>query len=220
MPPNWPDDPDRETPLEIMNAGIRLIWVPRSDIVERLTTAGNADARGAILGQTAQEIVDDCEAVLADVTAPDLQPLASLAGAAGRALRDGHGAASQALAANVFDTWLRDAARRGVVFIPPKGYFRYPHVVRQMKPLASEVRIRDLRELGVQASILAALRDFGPGDAIPAEVGRHPTAHAAGPEQYTDVNAVIALMLTTSVLRQAQASGWRFRGSICSRGVP
>jgi hypothetical protein len=53
-----------------------------------------------------------------------------------------------------------------------------------------------------------ALVSFKPGGPVPVHLNRHATAHAAGPEQYSDVNAVIALMLTTSVLRQAQASGW------------
>jgi hypothetical protein len=52
------------------------------------------------------------------------------------------------------------------------------------------------------------LADDNPGDLMPAQFARHAMAQAAGGEQYTEVNAVIALMLTTSVHRQAQASGW------------
>jgi len=42
----------------------------------------------------------------------------------------------------------------------------------------------------------------------PEQFGRHATAHAAYPEQYTPANAVIAVMLMTSVPRQSGESGW------------
>jgi hypothetical protein len=54
-----------------------------------------------------------------------------------------------------------------------------------------------------------ALADFDRDKrGVPPEFGRHATAHAAGPEQYSDANAVIAVMLAASVLWQSQASGW------------
>jgi hypothetical protein len=37
---------------------------------------------------------------------------------------------------------------------------------------------------------------------------RRATAHRAGTTQYTLANAVIAIMLVTSLLREAQESGW------------
>jgi hypothetical protein len=211
VPPNWQglEDPDWSAALEIMNGGIPLIWVPRSAIVGSLTKAGNAESRREILDHGRQDIADDCSAVLAEVTAPGLVPLAGLAADAARALRDGHCAAAQALAANVFDTWLRDVIRRGVLFTPErKGKGFYGNIRRQIKPVTDDVRISELKASGALTPVLMALAWFTPGDPIPAQFARHATAHGAGPEQYTDVNAVIAVMLTTSVLRQAQASGW------------
>ena len=53
----------------------------------------------------------------------------------------------------------------------------------------------------------------GVAEMLPADLVRDAgravlKAAATGSEPYSDVNAVIALMLTTSVLSQAQASGW------------
>jgi hypothetical protein len=50
--------------------------------------------------------------------------------------------------------------------------------------------------------------DFGPSEPTPRRYGRHATAHSARPEQYTTANAVVAVMLAASVLRQAESSGW------------
>jgi hypothetical protein len=216
VPQNWQEihdaewDVDWDAALATMNEGIPLIWVPGAPVVRRLLRAGNAEARLAILKECRHEIANDCAAVLEDVTAHELLPLAGLAADASRALRERHCAASQALSANVFDTWLRGAARRGILFsFPPRARFRYQRVRAQMHRVNGDVRLAELKASGALTPVIMALAEFDPDDGVaPTSFGRHATAHAAGPEQYSDTNAVIALMLTTSVLRQAQASGW------------
>ena len=209
LPANWPGDPDWEAALEIMNDGIPLMWVPREEIVTALMRADDGPARRDVLVQRAAEIIVDCQATLGEVEAAELRPLAGLTGDACKAMADGHRAASQALAANVFDTWLRQAARRGVrLQLPANGWFAYKNVRGQLEPVTGDVSLRNLRAEGALAPAFMALAAFDGADAVPAEFTRHATAHAAGPEQYNDANAVIALMLASSVLRQAQASGW------------
>jgi hypothetical protein len=209
LPANWPDAPDWEAALEIMNDGIPLMWIPREEIVTALMGAADGAARRDLLVRRTAEIAADCQAALAEVDAAELLPLAGLASDACRALSAGHQAAAQALSANVFDTWLRAAARRGVrISLPADGWFSYGKVRGLLEPLSGDITIRELRAEGSLAPALMALASYGPGDTVPAEFSRHATAHAAGPEQYSDANAVIALMLATSVLRQTQASGW------------
>ena len=216
VPPNWVAiedsdwDIDWTAALETMNDGIPLIWVPGSASVGRLLKAGSPEERLAILEESRVAIADDCATVLGEVTTRELSPLAGLAAKAARALGDGHCAASQALSANIFDTWLRGVVRRGVLFTLPSGArFRYPRVRQQMHPVDGDVRLAELKASGALTPVIMALAEFDPDDGVSlTSFGRHATAHAAGPEQYSDVNAVIALMLTTSVLRQAHASGW------------
>jgi hypothetical protein len=212
VPPNWVrvEDADWDIALETLNQGIPLIWVPGPATVGLLLKAGDADKRLAVLDDRRQEIVSDCLAALEAVTSPDLLPLADLAEQAALALRDGHCAASQAPSANVFDTWLRGVVRRGVLFTLPTGTrFGYRRVLRQMQPVDGSVALAELKASGALTPVIMALAEFDPDDgASPASFGRHATAHAAAPEQYSTVNAVIALMLTASVLRQAQTSGW------------
>ena len=212
MPTNWENvDEDWDAAIEIMNReGIPLIWIPRGSIVGALMDAVGTAERQAILIDARHEIVADCLAVLTQVTAPELVPLTGLAADAARALDDGHFAAAQALSANIFDTWLHDVVfRRRVLFEPPRkreGF--YAAIRRQIVALSGETSLRELKRTGSLTPVLMALQSFVRGGPVPAQLNRHATAHAAGPEQYSDVNAVIALMLTTSVLGQAQESGW------------
>lgn len=66
-------------------------------------------------------IAEDCLVVLGEIVAPELPPLTKLAAEAVIALRDGHRSGAQALAGNIFDTLLRDAAGRGVIFAGPRS---------------------------------------------------------------------------------------------------
>ena len=115
---------------------------------------------------------------------------------------------AQALAGNIFDTLLRDVTRRGVIFDEPLGYFRYDKVSKRIMPVTDETLIRRFRADCVLAAARPALAAYDPSDPPPARFVRHATAHRACPEQYTDLNAIVAVMLMTSMLREAQASGW------------
>jgi hypothetical protein len=212
FPRNWEQAPDLDIDAAIgiiVDEGIPLVWVPRAAIVAELVAAADADARDEVLLSSRDEIAEDCLAVLGEITAPDLKPLAELAAEAVTALRDGHRSSAQALAGNVFDTLLRDATRRGVIFTgPPVGYFKYDKVRKQITPVSDDTVIRRFRADCVLSASLPALQPYDPSDPPPARFIRHATAHCVRPEQYTPVNAVVAAMLMTSMLREAQSSGW------------
>jgi hypothetical protein len=193
----------------ILDEGIPLVWVPRPAIVAELVGAAGADVRDSILLSSRDDIAIDCLTVLGEVTAPELKPLAELAAETVSALRGGHGSSAQALAGNIFDTLLHDAARRGVVFAaPPVGYFKYDKVRKQITPVSDDTAIRRFRPDCVLSAALAALEKYDPSDPPPARFVRHATAHRACPAQYTPVNAIVAVMLVASMLREAHASDW------------
>lgn len=214
-PLNWEEAPGQDVDdladkaiAIIQDEGIPLVWVPRPETVRALVRAADADARDAILLASRDEISDDCTAVLAEITATELVPLSDLGAHAIAALRDGRAAPAQALATNVFDTLLRDIGRRGVIFGGPLGYFKYNKVRKRIEPVSGETLISQYRAACVLAAAVPALQDYEPSDPAPVRFVRHATAHRAGPEQYTPVNAIVAVMLLASMLREAQASGW------------
>ena len=211
-PRNWGDVPDLDVGTAmgiILDEGVPLVWVPRPAIVAELVSAADADARDGILLSSRDDLAIDCLTLLGEVTDPELKPLAELAAEAVSALRGGHSSSAQALATNVFDTLLRYATRRGVIFGgPPVGYFKYDKVQKQITPVSDDTAIRRFRPDCVLSAALAALENYDPSDPPPARFVRHATAHRACPAQYTPVNAVVAVMLVASMLREAQASGW------------
>ena len=212
FPPNWEKLPDLDINKAIsiiVDEGVPLVWVPQPDIVTELAGASTADERDVILIASRGDIAADCLTVIGEISDVNLTPLAGLAAEAVRAMQCGHSPAAQALAGNVFDTLLRDTTRRGVIFGgAPAGYFQYGKVRNQIELASDETVIRRFRPDCVLSAALSALQQYEPSDPPPARFARHATAHRACPEQYTPLNAVVAVMLMTSMLREAQASGW------------
>jgi hypothetical protein len=193
----------------MQDEGIPLAWVPRAEIVVDLTAAPDAGTRDTILVARMPEIVEDCRQRLAEVLEADLQHLNGLAGDALRALEQANPTAAQALAANVFDTLLRDVRHRGRLFAGSTGRFKYQHVTSGITPVSDETLVGVYRVTCVLTPVLKALAEFNfETDPVPGRFTRHATAHRAGTTQYTPANAVIAIMLATSLLREAQESGW------------
>jgi hypothetical protein len=211
-PLNWWSVPqfDGDAATAIMqNEGIPLAWVPRAEIVADLTAAPDAATRDTILVARTPEIVEDCRRRLAEVLDADLQYLDGLIEDALRALEQSNPTAAQALAANVFDTLLRDMGHRGRLFAGVTGRFRYRDVTGSITAVSDDTLIGLYRATCVLTPVLKALEEFNfETDPVPERFRRHATAHRAGTIQYTAANAVIAIMLATSLLREAQESGW------------
>jgi hypothetical protein len=212
LPPNWEDvdglDIDEAIGI-VLDEGVPLAWAPRPAIVAQLVDASDGGARDEILRSSCDDIADDCAVVLAEIGAPELKPLVDLAVEAVAALRGGYSSGAQALAGNVFDTLLRDATRRGVIFTgPPVGYFKYDKVRKRIIPVSDDTSIGHFRAACVLSAALPALENYDPSDPPPSRFVRHATAHCTHPIQYTPVNAIIAVMLMVSMLREAEASGW------------
>lgn len=209
-PPNWDtrslSAADIEAAMTILtDEGIPLAWVPRAAIVAELVRAPDVAARQAILAARIPEIVEDCREVLKIILDPELKPLVDLSEPLLVALRAAPEAA-QALATNIFDTFLREANRRGQMF---GGNFGYERVTRRITAVSDDTPINGFRTACVLTPMILALRSYNPEtDPIPTEFGRHSTVHRAHPQHYTPANAVIAVMLAVSLLRQAHDLGW------------
>lgn len=210
-PPNWGTlaEAEIDTAMAVLrDEGVPLAWIPRPAIVSELVNAPDNAARLAILTTRIPEIIIDCGEALDDVTDPDLKSEVEMMRRALLclgAVPDG----AQALATNVFDTFLRGANRRGRMFGASFGYFKYDKVTKRITKVSDDTPLEEFRIACVLSPAIVALRDFDPGgSALPTEFGRHATVHQVDPMHYTPANAAIAVMLATSFLREAQASGW------------
>jgi hypothetical protein len=193
--------------MDVLKSGIPLIWVPRAPIVSNLLGAHDAEERDAFLTYGSSAISRDCLSVLDEVTMPQLEPLARLAKRSVESLESGFQEPAQALAANVFDTWLREAVDRGSLFPPKQGSSPYRHVKEHVAPISPQTLLDEFREVCVLTPATVALVNYKPLGPPPPQFSRHATAHHARPESYTSPNAVIAVMLASSVLREAQEHG-------------
>ena len=196
LPPNWPSDVDEHAVLAVVqDEGIPLVWVPRAEIVDAVLGAADRNARLELLVEYQQMIVDDCREVLAAMDAEGLSGQVPLASKAVEALASDHFEAAQALAVVVTETAVAqsisgkyEVVKKQVLFDPqlvPYGLLR----------------------------LHAALAPIGrfytswwasSGDPKPQELSRHVSVHHADAGHYTEANAVIAVMLVTSVLRALQ----------------
>ncbi|WP_157746499.1 hypothetical protein [Micromonospora inositola] len=199
-PPNWPDDIFiREVKELADDEGIPLCWVPRAEVIDVLRKAEPGRRRNILLKHRA-EVLDDCDQALNAVTAPELSDYATAARKVVAALRDGHDEPAQAFAMNVVDSTLRGTLFASV----PQNRF-YKPMVTQIEA-SRDCVMADFRQSAALWPLLRVFDTFHPdkGDPVPSLANRHATAHTVARVQYTPVNALIATMLATSVVREVQ----------------
>ncbi len=211
LPPNWLPKPELNlaAAMTVLESGIPLIWVPPAPVVSDLLAARDPDERNGILTDRIGFISEHCLEVLDEVTEPRLEPLARMAKQSVASLELGLPGPAQALAANIFDTWLYEARNRGILFQPSGPASVYAQLRKHVGPVSAEILLRRFREVCVLSPAAAALVDYKPpGGPSPPQFSRHATVHYARPESYTPARAVIAVMLSSSVLREAQEHDW------------
>lgn len=196
FPPNWRDLPP-STIMGILGAieerATPLAWVPREEVLWRIVAAPDLEAEDLVLVTRQAEILEDCLAVLEQVTDLELHDLAYFAEEAVNTLPISPPAA-QALATVVFDSLLH---------LDP-GWSDYNRF-RQQLVQPSEAPLGYVRTASATWPLFRVLKHRKPGSPI---YSRHVTFHGASLVQLTPANAIRSVMLTTSLLREVQESGW------------
>ncbi|MFB9363025.1 hypothetical protein [Actinoplanes nipponensis] len=207
-PPNWLGcriNPVDAWPV-MQDEGIPLVWVPRAGILTDLLASPDRDTRLKILVEHRAAIAEDCRAVLAEVTHPEMTEQVPLGLKAIDAFAAGHHESAQALAVVIVETVVTR-------LIPPKepkpGGSRSKYT-----RIAAALRVEDPEKVTVEdMRLTAAMAPIGPffvpwypsnGNPAPEELSRHVAVHQAHVAHYTPGNAVVAVMLLASVLRALQ----------------
>lgn len=193
VPRNWSSEVEYEDAMVIINdEGIPLIWVPRAEVVVLIVSSKDSEARRAVLTEEAASIISDVRTCLDE--AEEISALAehvSLVREAASAFEAGFVNAAQALATDVLDSLV-------MAYIG-----RHATVHKHVQPVSDEVLAGEF----VQTAALSPLRQaYQPywadrGDPMPTRYNRHATVHGGSTIQFTPANAVVALMLVTSFLR-------------------
>ncbi|GDY49069.1 hypothetical protein SANT12839_099510 [Streptomyces antimycoticus] len=204
MPANWRGSRlDYSEMIALMQEGVPLAWVPPADVIQQLLTADDPASRARVIDDCRPTILASCEAALASVTDTRFIAQRALLEECVRMAEHGMFSGAQALAANVWDTLIRGLAFANPEWLKPNGQWQgYPKVLENIPAVEDDdPTIRQFREAAAFLPFPQALKTFWPPTPVPQNFNRHATAHAAATTQYTPVNAVTAVMLAVSVLR-------------------
>jgi hypothetical protein len=177
-----------------LREGIPLVWVPGPETVTALANAPGPAARRRIIRQRHRGIITDCLAALETASFPGLAAEHTLAVEAAAAVRAGYGAAGQALAANIMETLVTN-------WVDPSA-----HDLLKRRKHHKDTQL-DLDDFEYQAGLVLApvwcayMHYYAnQGDIVPRQFARNATVHSGSPRQYTQPNAVIAVMVAVSLL--------------------
>jgi hypothetical protein len=195
FPPNWQGDNlliPNQADLEelLLDEGLALAYVPPKKILEQIFKSPDAQTRRNIIGRNWRKITQCCEIELTTIQNPKLVHYAGFANSAASSLLDSHTAPSQALSISTLDSALR------LEFNPSS----FTLITNQSTRF--DINGYSLRIALVLGGIWGSYGQYWPnaGDKIPRRLSRHATAHGVSNNQYSRVNAVIALMHLTALL--------------------
>ncbi len=168
-----------------------MSWIPRNEIMEVLIEAANPEARLAILSERRDEILDDCEGVLAR----SRHELAIQCRKAIDILRQSHHELAQSHTSNIIDSIILKTFKKDG---REEAKDKAQEVILDL-PLTEVAETLTLRPL------LKAFTPWFPNSGIdpPSHFSRHATSHGVGhPDVFSPDRALIAVMLATSLTVQ------------------
>lgn len=198
-PPNWDVDGVRLRSIRpiVAEDGIPIVWIPRGRIVTELMAANNRDERLQILSSHEAEIISDCAACLEECSAPELADAVALAKRAVAAYGSGLFEPGQALAVVIAENIITDHVAGG----PGRGSYEK---AKRVAEFSGSIMLAELRRAAAIAPIVRFYTEWykSSGQPPPSELSRHVSIHEPNLQQYTRSNAVLAMMLAVSLLRE------------------
>jgi len=182
----------------MVETGVCLAWAPNAQVIEALVRAPDEATRDKELLRHATLILEDLEAVLAEVESPYLGELKEGLSQAVVAYRAGLPMPAQAMAAAIVTTVL-------------EGHYGFEHFKNARQSFGEErpeaAGIWSSRRASVQWAIRMSIlnQQHRP---IHGRFNRHLTAHDLDSGQYDEVNALTGLLLAGGSLRELQEMYW------------
>lgn len=179
--------------FEVTSEGIALYAVPRTDIATMLVRASTGSERHRILTDHRQTIAKDCITALDSVTDTGIQEHVRFAREAATVLQLGYTHAAQSLATTTIDNLKGRVVAAGDSDLFPTK--------KNPNPLDDYGNLNARAALAL-SPLCAALSHYRSDQdtTIPTEYNRHATVHAASLQQHTESNAILAVLLVTSLL--------------------
>lgn len=197
--PNWPANLDVERAWRVADEGIPIAFVPRPEIVVELVDADTHADRLKLLVHSKAAIVSDCRTALEPVWDEPLPLPASIAmmspllQEAIDTLEAGHAAAACALGVVIIDSLLRRT----------EGDLQYQTLRKRSRKNALDAAAA-LNQLRVELAwrpMHSLLEEWNPrsGSPPPAMPSRHVVIHWPDPDHLSNQNAIVTVMVATSL---------------------
>ncbi|GAB4054894.1 hypothetical protein [Catellatospora paridis] len=196
--------------------GVPLAWVPSVEIVKELVASPDRDNVDAILIRDGADIVDDCARVIGECDEPALAESRHLASAVIAAYRAGHVEPATALAVNMTESmavWASTPRVRAYDSFGARDAWQNK-LARTSKYSRARLELDEGGQFQVNSFltdiIMAPIPSFftpwreTEGAPPPEQLSRHAVVHQPVVKHLTPRNAVVAIMLMTSLLRQQQ----------------
>lgn len=199
-PPNWSSLVNPQIADEVLyKDGIPIVWVPPSEILDRMLKEPDRKARIAVLIAEQELIIKDCERVINECVHVDLEGQRPLALAALKAL-EGHPETAQALAVNLTDSLIRSLPAQ---ILPNKQYEEIKNTVKVNLESVIFVQMRIWYALAA-IYVFFTTHYASSGMPLPTELSRHVSVHTVHIDHFNRENALVAIMLMTSIIRTLQ----------------
>lgn len=205
FPANWPKPmPDLERLEEVLETdGIPLVHIPRAEIVQAIVDADDYAARVQIIEERAADIAEDCKLALNRDYDEVLEKQIPLVRRAVATYQAGYYEAAQSLAVAISDTYLKKLFKND-----------------KYKDMAKKMAIEESNEVSMfhafnfHFAFAPAVRFLDPWwdeDPPPSKLSRHLSTHNANTDHMTNLYALIAIMLATSMSMAIDIAAKRMR---------
>ncbi len=200
--------------------GIPVMWVSPSIVLLELADAPDHNARMAVLLLRKQEILDGCKAILDDCDDPWIADACALTGAAIAAYEAGHHEAAIALAVSVSEplaiwasvprvqSFRSEAAHeQWEKYRQREGRSKYTWATLELSDTRANLSLpHDWQYKALIAPIPLFFTPWFPESGIepPNSLSRHVVAHQSTRQHFSPENALLSLMLATSLLYAEQ----------------
>lgn len=217
-PKNWLGSgltPEQALSIAV-DSGIPVCSVPPPEVLAELAAA-DPDDRMSVLRANEAAVLELCATLIESFSAPEFEDAQTLTRCALDTYNDGHHPAAMALAVSVAEPLvLRATTQELHIFDSPEDQAAYLEQVdshyKNAAHLLKYIATHEDRQSWIMycCALLSPVPKFftrykrEKGDPIPETASRHATAHNPTVKHLSEENALISLMLCTSLLRDQQ----------------
>jgi hypothetical protein len=200
-----------KTYQKLLKCGYPIFWVPRETVIDDLLAATTETQRKAVIKSNRTQILEDCRETLTKVELKVLKDTRMHLEAAISAMEQGNDRSAQSTASVCIDAQL-DQIIDTAVIRSFREISKQVHVDSQKLKTLDKLPVNYLYAALQSQLIVFVLRDFDRlrPNTVRTKYSRHSSIHSVSSRQYSEFNALQAIMIATSMLATSErlGKGW------------